>query len=225
MPSAPNLNPPVSSAAVRAAVHRHGMLAGATRRGKNHDSERGRERAKCVTARTAAEFHRALNRGRKGGVTRGLGEQVGLMVEYGGAVEEISAAASDRHDPKWRRAMAENFFWRHGEDYAKKVSGELIEQSKRGVAHDEERDRAQTEHLTRWQPGAGVSQSERDWAWCRPALRRGLDPAIVRTGLEERRSREKPNPECYARRKVERAAASLAREIPPQNSKPPQVSD
>ncbi len=121
--------------------------------------------------------------------------------------------------------MAENFFWRHGEDYAKKVSGELIEQSKRGVAHDEERDRAQTEHLTRWQPGAGVSQSERDWAWCRPALRRGLDPAIVRTGLEERRSREKPNPECYARRKVERAAASLAREIPPQNSKPPQVSD
>ncbi len=85
MPSGPNLNPPASSAAVHAAVHRHSPLPGPTRRGKNHDSERGRERAKCVTARTAAEFHRALNRGLAVEVTRGLGEQVGLMVKDGGA--------------------------------------------------------------------------------------------------------------------------------------------
>ena len=66
MPSGPNLNPPASSAAVHAAVHRHSPLPGPTRRGKNHDSERGRERAKCVTARTAAEFYEALNRGVRG---------------------------------------------------------------------------------------------------------------------------------------------------------------
>ena len=30
--------------------------------------------------------------------------------------------------------MAKQSFWKRGEDYAKKVSGELIEQIKRGVA-------------------------------------------------------------------------------------------
>ena len=88
-------------------------------------------------------------------MTRGLSEQAGLMVENVGAVEEITAAPSDRHDPEWRRAMAEKFFWHRGEDRTKTVSGKLIEPIKRGVAHDAERDRAQTEHRTRWQPGAG----------------------------------------------------------------------
>ena len=145
-----------------------------------------------------------------------LGEQIGLTAEDGDSVEEINAARSDRHEQEWRRTMAEKSFWQRVEDYAKKVSGELLEQVQRGVAHDEERDRAQAENLTRRPPGAAVSQSERDWAWCREALRRGLDPAIVRARLEARRAGDKPNPECYARRTVERAVASLAREIPAQ---------
>ena len=138
------------------------------------------------------------------------------MAEDGGTVEKINAARCDRHDPEWRRAMAEKFFWQRGEDYAKKVSGEPIEEIKRGVAHDEERDRAQAENLAQRPAGMAVSQSECDWAWCREALRRGLDPAIVRARLEERRAEDQPNPECYARRTVERAVASLAREIPAQ---------
>ncbi len=105
MPSAPNLNPPASSAAVHAAVHRHPLLAGAPQGGKNRDSEKGKERAKCGTARTEAEFHEALNRGLEIGLTRGLGEQAGLMVADGGAEEQITAARSDRHDPEWMRAM------------------------------------------------------------------------------------------------------------------------
>ncbi len=105
--------------------------------------------------------------------------------------------------------MAEKFFSQRGEDDTEKVSGELIEQ-----AHDEERDRAEAENLARPPAGAAVSQSERDWAWCREALRRGLDPAIVRARLEDRRAEDQPNPEHYARRTLERAEASLRREIP-----------
>ncbi len=214
MPSAPNLNPPASSAAVHATVHRHPLWAGATRKGKNQDSERKRERVQCGTARTEAEFHGALNRGLPVELTWEPGEPIGAMVEDLSAVGEAAAARSERHEQEWRRAMAEKVFWQRGEDYAKKVSGERIEQVQRGVAHEEERDRAQAEHLARRQPGMGVSQSERAWAWCRDALRRGLDPAIVRAGPEERRARDQPNPQCYARRSVEGAAASLAREIP-----------
>ena len=105
MPSAPNLSPPASSAAVDAAVHRHPLLAGVPRRGKNRDSERRRDRAKRGTDRTAAECRRALNRGLAVAVTWTPGEPIGLMVADGGAVEEIAAARSDWHDPKWRRAM------------------------------------------------------------------------------------------------------------------------
>ena len=61
-------------------------------------------------------------------------------------------------------------------------------------------------------PAAG--QSERDWAWCLEALRRGLDPAVVRARLEERRAEDQPNPEDYARRTLESAAAALRRESP-----------
>ena len=80
----------------------------------------------------------------------------------------------------------------------------------------EEPDRAPAEELGRRPAGAAVSQSERDWAWWLEALRRGQDPAIVRARLQQRRADDKPNPEYYARRTVERAAASLAREIPAQ---------
>ena len=155
MPSAPNLNPPASSAAVHAAVQLHPLLAGATPGGKTPDSERKRERVKCGTARTEAEFHEPLNPGLEVGVTPELGEQVDLMVKDGGAVEEIAAAPSDRRDPKWRRAMAKTFFWQRGEDRTKKVSGELIEPITRGVAHDAKRDGAQTDTLTRRTPGGG----------------------------------------------------------------------
>ena len=130
MPSAPNLNPPASSAAVQ----RRPLLAGATQRGKIQDSERNRERVKCGTARTEAEFHEPSNRGLEVGVTRELGEQAGLMVADGSAVEKIAAARSDRHDPEWMRAMAETFLWQRREDRTKKVSGEIIEPVKRDWA-------------------------------------------------------------------------------------------
>ena len=105
--------------------------------------------------------------------------------------------------------MTEKFFSQRGEDYTEKVPGELI-----GQAHDEERDTAQAENLDRHPAGAGVSQSERDSAWWLEALRRGQDPAIVRAPMEERRTDDNPDPEYYARRTVERAVASLRREIP-----------
>ena len=96
-----------------------------------------------------------------------------------------------------------------GEDSAKTVSGERIAE-----AHDEERDGAEPEHLARRAPVPAAGQSERDWAWCLEALRRGLDPAIVRARLEERRANDQPNPEDYAWRTLESAAASLRREMP-----------
>ena len=105
--------------------------------------------------------------------------------------------------------MAEKFFWQRGDDSAKTVSGELIEQG-----HDEEGDRAEAEHLAHPPVRAGVSQRERDWAWCLEALRRGLDPAIVRARLEDRRAGDHPNPEDYARRTLESAVASLRHETP-----------
>ena len=108
---------------------------------------------------------------------------------------------------RWRR----NPLGGAGEDGAKKVSGEPREQ-----AHDQERAGIQAENLARPPAGATASQSERDWAWCREALQRGLDPAIVRAHLEERRADDQPNPEYYARHTVERASASLRREIPAQ---------
>ena len=209
MPSAPNLNPPASSVAVHAAIFRHPMGALTPQRGENLNPERGSEQVKCVSARAAAEFHGALNRGLALERTREPGERIGVMVEDGGAVEAITAARRDRHEPEWRRAMAEKFFWQRGEDFAKTVSGERIAE-----AHDEERDGAEAEHLARRTPGPTFSQSERDWAWCREALQRGLDPAIVRARLEERRAEDQPNPEYYARRTVESAAASLRREMP-----------
>ena len=158
---------------------------------------------------TEAEFHEARNRRLAVEVTWEPGETIGVMLEDGGAVEESSAAGSDRYEPEWRHTMAEKFFSQRGEDDAKTVSGERIAE-----AHDEERDRAEPEHLARRAPVPAAGQSERDWPWCLEALRRGQDPAIVRARLEERRANDQPNPEDYARRTLESAAASLRREMP-----------
>ena len=205
MPSTPNLNPPVSSAAVHAAIFR----AEAPRRGENSDPERGREQVKCVPARTEAQFRGTFDRRLALERTRQPGERIGLMVEDRSAVEESTAAGSEGHAQEWRHAMAEKFFWKRGADREKTVSGELIEQG-----HDEKGDRAEAEHLAHQPVRAGVSRRERDWAWCLEALRRGLDPAIVRVRLEERRAGDHPNPKYYARRTVKGAVASLRREIP-----------
>ena len=210
----PNLNPPASSVAVHAAIFRHPLWALTPQRGENPDPERGSEQVKCVPARAEAAFHGALNRRLALELTREPGERIGVMVEGGGAVEEIAAARRDWHEPEWRRAMAKKSFWQHGKDDAKKVSGKPIDEIQCGVAHDEERDTAQAENLDRHPAGTGVSQSERDWAWCLDALRRGQDPAIVRARLEERRADDEPNPGYYARRTVEGAVASLRRQIP-----------
>ena len=211
MPSAPNLNPPVSSAAVHAAIFRHPMWARTPQRGENPNPERASERVKCVPARAEAAFHGALNRGVAVELTREPAERIGVMGEDLGSVDKITAGRSELHELEWRRAMAKKSSWQCGEDDTEKVSGEPIEQ-----AHDEERDRAEAENLARRPAGAAVSQSERDWAWCLEALRRGQDPAIVRARLEEGRANDPPHPEYDARRRVERALAALTREIPAQ---------
>ena len=52
---------------------------------------------KYATATTEEEFHEALNRGYAVELTRELAEQIGLMVEDVGTVEEVDAARHDRH--------------------------------------------------------------------------------------------------------------------------------
>ncbi len=216
MPSAPNLNPPVSSAAVHATIFQEK----APQRGENLNPERGREQVKCVSARAAAEFHGAFDRRLALELTREPGERIGVMVEDLSTVEAITVAGGELHEQEWRHAMAEKFFWQRGKDDAQTVSGERIEEGTRGVAHDEEGDTAQAENLDRHPAGAGVSQSERDWAWWLDALRRGLGPATVRACLEECRADDAPNPGYYARRTLDGAVASLRGEMPaPENKR------
>ena len=158
---------------------------------------------------TEAEFHEARNRRLAVEVTWEPGETIGVMLEDGGAARESAAVDSDRHKPEWRHTMAKKFFSQRGEGDAKTVSGERIAE-----AHDEERDGAEAEHLARRAPVPAAGQSEREWAWCLEALRRGQEPAIVRARLEEGRAEDQPNPEDYARRTLESATAALRREIP-----------
>ena len=94
MASTPNLNPPVSSAAVHAAI----FQAKAPRRGENPDPERGSERVKCVPARAEAAFHGALNRGFAVELTREPRERIGVMVEDLGTVEAITVAGGELHE-------------------------------------------------------------------------------------------------------------------------------
>ena len=164
---------------------------------------------KCVPARTEAQFRGAFNRRRAIERTPEPGEPIGVTAEDVGTVREIAAAGSEGHEPEWRYAMGKKFFWKREKDSAKTVSGELI-----GQAHGEERDSDVAEQLARRAPVPAAGQSERDWAWCLEALRRGLDPAVVRARLEERRAEDQPNPEDYARRTLESAAAALRRESP-----------
>ena len=209
MGSTPNFNPPASSVAVHATVYRPALWAGDPRIGENSDPERGTEQVKCVPARTEAQFHEGFDRRLALARTPEPGEPIGVTTEDVGTVREIAAAGSAEHALEWRCAMGKKFFWKRGKDSAKTVSGELI-----GQAHDQERDGDEAEQLARRAPVPAAGQSERDWAWCRDALRGGLDPAVVRARLEERRAEDQPNPEDYARRTLESAAAALRRESP-----------
>ena len=119
MPSAPNLNPPASSVAVHAAIFRHPMWALTPQRGENLNPERGSERVKCVTARTAAEFRGAFARRLALELTWEPGERIGVMVEERGTVGEIAAAGSHRHAQEWRRTMAKKFFSQGVDDLQK----------------------------------------------------------------------------------------------------------
>ena len=95
MPSIPNLNPPVSSATVHAAIFR----AEAPRRGENPDPERGSQRVKCVSARAETAFDETFNREFAVEGMREPGERTGVMVEDRGALEEGVAGRSDGHHP------------------------------------------------------------------------------------------------------------------------------
>ena len=53
---------------------------------------------KYISVETEEEFHAALNRGKTVELTWELGEQIGLMVEDVGTVEEIDPARFDPHD-------------------------------------------------------------------------------------------------------------------------------
>ena len=61
-------------------------------------------------------------------------------------------------------------------------------------------------------PGAPLSQSERDWASVRQALRDGADPGQLVSDLAQQRQ-DKPDPDYYARRTVQRAGASLGSRV------------
>ena len=214
MGSAPHFNPPASSVAVLAAVYRPALWAGDPRIGENSDPERRREQVMCVPDRTEAQFLEGFDRRLALELRPEPGEPTGVTAEDVGTVREIAAAGSAEHALEWRCAMGKKFFGQGGDDSAKTVSGELIEEIQRGAAHGEERDGDEAEQLARRAPVPAAGQSERDWAWCLDALRRGLDPAVVRARLEERRAEDQPNPEDYARRTLESAAAALRRESP-----------
>ena len=209
MGSTPNFNPPASSVAVHAPVYCPALWVGDPRTGENSDPERGTEQVKCVPDRTKVECHGTFDRRGALERTRQPGERIGVMAEDRSAVEESTAGGSEGHAREWMHAMAEKFFSQRGEDDAKTVSGERTAE-----ALDEERDEAEAEQLARRAPVPAAGQSEHDWAWCLEALRRGLDPAIVRARLEEGRAGDHPNPEDYARRILESATAALRREIP-----------
>ena len=88
------------------------------------------------------------------------------MVEDGGAVEEITAAWSELHAPEWRRVMAEKSFWQRGEDDAKTVSGERIEESTRSAANGRGRGRIasarDTGHSSRIASGGDALMADKE---------------------------------------------------------------
>lgn len=60
------------------------------------------------------------------------------------------------------------------------------------------------------------SQSERDWAYAKRALTRGLDPEEIIRNIAEFRAYDKHNPQDYARRTVTKAQAELQQTPPNQ---------
>ena len=59
-------------------------------------------------------------------------------------------------------------------------------------------------------PGGKLSQSERDWAFVMRKLKIGVNPANLRSELEQSRQ-DKPNPRYYAQRTVARAIMACVR--------------
>lgn len=59
-------------------------------------------------------------------------------------------------------------------------------------------------------PRADLSQSEHDWAFAKRALARGDDPEVVIQRIADYRSKDKPDPNYYARLTVGKAQADLA---------------
>src|SRR5206468_4288459 len=79
-------------------------------------------------------------------------------------------------------------------------------------------------NLSRYRPGSSapqeLSQSERDWAYAKRALARGVPPEEIMRDIAEFRGREKYDPEDYARRTVTKAAAELKSEAAGQTHSP-----
>jgi hypothetical protein len=71
----------------------------------------------------------------------------------------------------------------------------------------------------------GLSQSERDWAYAKRALARGLPPEEVMRDIAEFRAHEKHNPEDYARRTVTKAREELERNGRAGQTSPPQTTE
>ena len=97
--------------------------------------EKDKNGEKYVTATTEAEFHEALNRGFAVELTRGTGGADRSAYERGRGHrgrDQRGAARPARLGR--RRSIAKRSFWQRSEDYAKKVSNELIDQIKAGVA-------------------------------------------------------------------------------------------
>jgi hypothetical protein len=70
---------------------------------------------------------------------------------------------------------------------------------------------------------AGISQSERDWAYAKRALARGEDPEAVIQAIATFRS-DKPNPQYYARLTVTKAAGGSAAQDKPKQEISPSLS-
>jgi hypothetical protein len=68
-----------------------------------------------------------------------------------------------------------------------------------------------------------ISQSERDWAYVKSALRNGADPEELIAQLARSRGTDKPNPQYYARLTVSKALADL--EAPSVSDTGPPMTD
>ena len=102
--------------------------------------KKAKAKDELVSVETEAEFHAALDRGADVELTHELAEKVGLMVEDVGTLEDIKAAKirslqlrQPEGDDMAKRPPKQTHYER-SEAYAKQVSGEIIEQIKKGTA-------------------------------------------------------------------------------------------